>query len=172
MKNDKDLRVIKALFTITLILIGLLVAGFVWYISTDKSATTNTNIQYVGKGEQGLSAYQLAVINGFKGDEVSWLKSLKGNDGVTKVVHENISTTIEIPAPNPKDGNDGKSAYQIWLDLGNEGTQGDFIASLVPKVEDKVTNLRINEITGEIESKLSTDKFWKPIIKCGVTKPC
>lgn len=27
-------------------------------------------------------------------------------------------------------GKDGKSAYQIWLDLGNEGTEEDFIASL------------------------------------------
>ena len=27
-------------------------------------------------------------------------------------------------------GTDGKSAYQTWLDLGNEGTEQDFIDSL------------------------------------------
>jgi hypothetical protein len=29
-----------------------------------------------------------------------------------------------------KDGADGKSAYQIWLDEGNTGTEADFLASL------------------------------------------
>lgn len=31
---------------------------------------------------------------------------------------------------NGKDGTDGKSAYEIWLEQGNEGTEEDFIASL------------------------------------------
>lgn len=35
------------------------------------------------------------------------------------------------PKPEWKKGaTDGKSAYQTWLDLGNTGTQSDFIASL------------------------------------------
>lgn len=29
-----------------------------------------------------------------------------------------------------EDGSDGKSAYQIWLDAGNSGTEADFLASL------------------------------------------
>ena len=33
------------------------------------------------------------------------------------------------------DGVDGKSAYQIWSDLGNSGSEQDFINSLKPKVE-------------------------------------
>lgn len=32
-------------------------------------------------GENGLSAYEIAVKNGFKGDEERWLRSLKGKDG-------------------------------------------------------------------------------------------
>lgn len=32
-------------------------------------------------------------------------------------------------------GQDGKSAYQIWLDLGNTGSEQDFIDSLKPKSE-------------------------------------
>lgn len=40
--------------------------------------------------------------------------------------------TIEITGRGPrgKDGHDGKSAYEVWLSLGNEGTEEDFINSL------------------------------------------
>lgn len=32
-------------------------------------------------GKDGLSAYEIAVVNGFEGSESEWLASLKGNDG-------------------------------------------------------------------------------------------
>jgi hypothetical protein len=38
-----------------------------------------------------------------------------------------IQTVTGIPGSN---GVDGKSAYQTWLELGNTGTEADFIASL------------------------------------------
>lgn len=34
-----------------------------------------------GRGVDGLSAYQIAVANGFVGTELEWLASLKGDDG-------------------------------------------------------------------------------------------
>ena len=34
------------------------------------------------KGEDGLSAFQIAQLNGFQGEDVEWLKSLKGKDKV------------------------------------------------------------------------------------------
>ena len=34
-----------------------------------------------GDGQDGLSAYQIAIGNGFKGSEAEWLDSLKGEDG-------------------------------------------------------------------------------------------
>jgi|CZCB01.1.fsa_nt_gi hypothetical protein len=34
-------------------------------------------------------------------------------------------------------GKEGKSAYEIWLDLGNEGTEQEFIASLKGDKGDK-----------------------------------
>ena len=34
-----------------------------------------------GPGQNGLSAYEVAVENGFEGTEVEWLESLKGDDG-------------------------------------------------------------------------------------------
>lgn len=37
---------------------------------------------------------------------------------------------------NGHDGKDGKSAYQTWLDLGNTGSEQDFIDSLKPKSDE------------------------------------
>lgn len=98
------------------------------------------------KGDQGLSAYEVATKNGFVGTEKDFLLSLKGKDGITEVIVK------EIPAPpvkgdkgdkgdqgikgdkgdsiEGKPGVDGKSAYQLWLSLGNRGSVEDFILSL------------------------------------------
>ena len=65
-------------------------------------------------GNDGASAYAIAVRAGFTGTEEEWLASLKGEPG-----------TPGTP------GADGSSAYQIWLDDGNSGTEADFLASLV-----------------------------------------
>ena len=35
------------------------------------------------KGEDGLSAFNIAQLNGFQGTYVEWLKSLKGKDGAS-----------------------------------------------------------------------------------------
>ena len=44
------------------------------------------------------------------------------NDGKT--------ATITVPYPKGEKGDDGESAYQIWLDEGNVGTEQDFLDSL------------------------------------------
>lgn len=40
-------------------------------------------------GEDGKSAYEIALANGFKGSEKEWLESLKGEPGVPPIVGEN-----------------------------------------------------------------------------------
>lgn len=72
------------------------------------------------KGDEGDSAYQVAVNNGFVGTEQEWLDSLQGSDG-----------------QDGQDGQDGESAYQIWLDEGNTGTEQDFLDSLKGDKGDK-----------------------------------
>lgn len=71
------------------------------------------------KGDTGLSAYELAVRNGFIGSEADWLISLTGATG--------------------QNGVDGKSAYELYKELvGNENkTLTEFIDSLkgVPGVQ-------------------------------------
>ncbi|MBR2140277.1 MAG: hypothetical protein IJ963_05390 [Phascolarctobacterium sp.] len=59
------------------------------------------------KGDPGLSAYEIAVIHGFRGTETEWLASLQGQTGA-----------------------DGMSAYDIALEQGYVGTVEDWMLSL------------------------------------------
>jgi hypothetical protein len=53
------------------------------------------------------------------GDTITSTKMNKIEQGIKE------GSTIVGPA-----GSDGKSAYQVWIDAGNTGTEADFIASL------------------------------------------
>jgi hypothetical protein len=61
-------------------------------------------------GDDGLSAYEIAVKLGFEGNELAWLESLRG-----------------------KDGNNGLSAYEIYLKYNPEynGSEEEWIKDLV-----------------------------------------
>lgn len=55
------------------------------------------------KGEMGLSAYEIAVKNGFNGSEAEWLQSLIGDKGITSSqsnyqLAENLLTCVNIQA--------------------------------------------------------------------------
>jgi hypothetical protein len=67
-----------------------------------------------GSGTPGLSAYQVAVANGFVGTQSQWLASLQGADGADSTV----------PGPT------GDSAYQVAVDNGFSGTEPEWLASL------------------------------------------
>ena len=73
-------------------------------------------------GENGLSAYELAVQNGFAGTLTEWLKSLKGTDG--------INGANGSDGKNGVDGKDGLSAYEIALKNGFVGTESEWLDSL------------------------------------------
>ena len=62
------------------------------------------------------SAYAIAVLNGFVGDEAAWLLSLKGDPG--------------DPGNDGNNGNDGDSAYQIAVANGFVGNEAAWLASL------------------------------------------
>lgn len=62
------------------------------------------------KGEPGLSAYQIAVQNGFSGNEQQWLASLQGSDGAQ--------------------GEQGLSAYQVAVNNGFQGSVDQWLQSL------------------------------------------
>ena len=70
-------------------------------------------------GENGLSAYELAVQNGFAGTLTEWLKSLKGADGING-----------INGKNGIDGKNGLSAYEIAVKNGFVGTESEWLDAL------------------------------------------
>ena len=51
------------------------------------------------------------------------MTKLTGSLGVRNEIN------VDIKGSGPR-GERGKSAYEIWLDLGNEGTEQEFLASL------------------------------------------
>lgn len=70
--------------------------------------TSGNGLSIVGaRGDNGLSAFQVAQANGFTGTEGEWLASLVGNPGDA-----------------------GDSAYQIAVDSGFVGTEGEWLDSL------------------------------------------
>ena len=70
-------------------------------------------------GKDGLSAYELAVENGFTGTLAEWLVSLKGKYG------EN-----GVDGKDGVNGSDGKSAYIIAVEHGFVGTATEWLESL------------------------------------------
>ena len=90
------------------------------------------------RGLQGISAYEVAVENGFIGTEEEWLISLIGKDGTNgisayEVAVSNgfIGTETEwLASLKGENGIDGKSAYQIAVMSGFIGTEEEWLASL------------------------------------------
>ena len=77
-----------------------------------------------GSGEDGDSAYEIAVKNGFKGSEAEWLESLKGLPGATTDIQS-------IPADDgyvlyaQKTNSDGSKEDAYFLASIHNGVKGD-----------------------------------------------
>lgn len=76
-------------------------------------------------GEDGKSAYEIAVEHGFEGTEEEWLESLKGEPG-----QDGADGEQGPQGPKGDPGEDGKSAYEIAVDHGFEGTEAEWLESL------------------------------------------
>ena len=67
----------------------------------------------VGAGADGLSAYEIAVNNGFVGNEAAWLASLEGADGATGATgSQGIQGIQGIQGVAGTNGADGSKIYQ------------------------------------------------------------
>lgn len=82
-----------------------------------------------GGGADGLSAYQIAVNNGFIGTEAEWLDSLNGTDGVDGI--NGTNGTNGSNGVNGSDGANGLSAYEVAVADGYVGDETSWLASLV-----------------------------------------
>lgn len=96
-------------------------------------------------GLNGLSAYEIAVKNGYIGSELDWLDSLIGPPGVDG---------NGKPGEPGKDGKNGLSAYDIAVKNGFVGTQEEWLESL--KGEGAV----YEPIEGDIPIKPITQKEY------------
>ena len=99
-----------------------------------KDGTNGTNGQ---DGINGKSAYQIWLDNGHTGTEADFLTWLKGKDGTNGLNGKDGANGKDgkdgANGTNGQNGIDGKSAYQIWLDNGNTGTEADFLTWLKGK---------------------------------------
>lgn len=100
------------------------------------SLTGNAESGYILRGKlsnldkiNGLSAYEVAVVNGFSGTEEEWLESLKGKDGKDGVVGKDgadgytpVKGVDYFDGADGKDGVDGKD--------GADGKDGNSIQSI------------------------------------------
>lgn len=96
-------------------------------------------------GADGLSAYQVAVFNGFVGTESEWLASLIGEQGdpgdaglsAYEVAVENgfvgdeAAWLASLVGAQGDPGDDGLSAYEVAVDNGFVGNEAAWLASLV-----------------------------------------
>lgn len=81
------------------------------------------------EASDGLSAYELAVANGYVGDEASWLASLEGSDA--NVTNSNVNTAIE----------EDPAATRTSLGLGSAATtnSGDYATAAQGELADSAS---------------------------------
>lgn len=111
----------------------------------DKFSLSNDgNLLYNGKeianSKQALSAYEVAVENGFKGTEVEWLDSLKGQQGDNGTDgKDGVSPTVEDVATQLKSDTDFVNSLKG--DKGDKGDPGQDCSVVVTAIE-VVTELK------------------------------
>ena len=82
---------------------------------------TDTGCPVTVEGRPGMSAYAVAVANGFTGSETEWLNSIKGTDG--------------------KDGTDGQTPY---IGTNNNWWIGDKDTGCLAVIQDKLQIIKLS----------------------------
>ena len=115
-------------------------------------------------GENGLSAYELAVQEGYTGTEEEWLSSLKGRNGID-------GKTVELRVYNNElqyrwldsSGHDvsmwthlflltdlnGKSAYEVAVENGFTGSEEEWLQSITPDLSPYITRVEVLKIVDD-----------------------
>lgn len=122
------MRFAKALVIGSILVSSLVLSGCSGLSFGAAETPTPTPTATCAPGANGLSAYELWVVEGNKGTVSDFLKSLvgaKGKDG-----YVGFSGASGTDGTAGVAGVAGPSAYQIWLDAGNVGTPEEFLTSL------------------------------------------
>lgn len=119
--------------------------------------TTNNTIYIFFKTTDGN---RIATLNSLvaTSDKAVWYPLV---DGETNIISWEPRILSDVaPDPVTLTGFNGKSAYQIWLDLGNTGSEQDFIDSLQPSITDmtdeQIAELKVKLGLDDIESTLAS----------------
>lgn len=122
---------------------------------------------------EGMSAYEIAVKNGFTGTETEWLKSLKGKDSgksAYEIAVENGFNGSEtewlesLKGQNGLDGSDGKDApaititeiYDALKQNGYTGSFRDFVGEYLSKTNTQTTEIYVSKAVLSCVSIIST----------------
>uniref|UniRef100_UPI004047D471 beta strand repeat-containing protein n=1 Tax=Algoriphagus sp. TaxID=1872435 RepID=UPI004047D471 len=98
---------------------------------TGSTGITGTTGPAGTTGSNGLSAYQVWIGLGNTGTEANFIASLTGPAGQQGPAGVAGATgTTGNRGATGLAGRNGLSAYQVWIELGNTGTEANFIASL------------------------------------------
>ena len=92
---------------------------------------------YAEYAKNAKSAYESWLSLGHEGTEADFIEYLrsgsyeKGGNNLPPGFCDNVAACISDMDLSGLDGSDGLSAYEIWLNNGNSGSESDFLASLV-----------------------------------------
>lgn len=113
-------------------------------------------------GDDGKSAYEIAVENGFVGTEEEWLASLKGEQGDAFTYDDFTQDQLDAlkgdQGDNGEDGDDGLSAYEIAVKNGYQGTEAQWLDSLKGEDGDDGKDFTYDDFTPEQLEGLKGDK--------------
>lgn len=99
-------------------------------------------------GTNGMSAYEIAINNGYVGTKEEWLNSLKGpkgDQGIQGVKgNKGDKGDAGTDGINGANGVNGKSAYQVAIDNGFIGSENEWLNSL--KATTQSTTYKIGDV--------------------------
>ena len=137
--------------------------------------TVKTDTAFIPRGTQGeagvagKSAYEVWLEAGNTGTEQDFLSSLvgeKGADGTMTfedLTEEQKASLKGEQGEQGEQGEPGKSAYQVWLDEGNTGSEEDFLNSLKGEKGADGT-MTFEDLTDEQKESLRGEDGFSPII--------
>ena len=134
---------IKSLHVVILILLITAISVVVALIVHNRGSSVPASTK-----PGGLSAYDLAVENGYTGDLEQWLMSLAGEtgpegkvgksafelaveNGYTGSMEQWLGSLIGVPGKDGKAGSAGKSAYDLAVENGYTGTLDNWLTAIV-----------------------------------------
>ncbi len=146
----------------------------IWPIEYDgfESYSLDTMVVLDCRGRDGLSAYELAVLNGYSGTETQWLKDI-AIKSITKTGTKDLVDTYTITYGNGSTSTftvtNGESAYHMAVRLGRfSGTEAEWVQyNQWPELSDAVNQAirdKVDDVLIDNVSACETDSSGNKIV--------